>query len=301
MSLQTIAILSPGDMGHAVGLTLANHGFKVITCLEGRSDRTRALAKIGMFQDVSDLDSLVMQADIILSILVPSHAETMAEAVAAALVSTGKKTLYADCNAIAPKTTHCINAIITNTGSKFIDASIIGSPPGRGVAPRIYVSGPEADLMVSLDKLGLDIKVLGESIGRASAIKMCYAALTKGTSALHLALLTAAEAMGLSQELKEEFQYSESDVYRRMEKNLPALPVKAGRWVGEMKEIATAFEDVGVTGYFHNGAAEIFELLNTTAFAKETPETLDSERTLQDTIEAIAQRLFYYRHPESER
>ena len=299
MSLRTIAILSPGDMGHAVGLTLVNHGFKVITCLKGRSDRTRTLAKIGTFQDVSDLESLVTQADIILSILVPSQAVIMAEEIAAALVSAGKRTPYADCNAIAPKTTRRINTIITNTGSKFIDASIIGSPPGRGEAPRIYVSGPDAKLMLPLDKLGIDIKFLGESIGRASAIKMCYAALTKGTSALHLALLTAAEAMGLTQELKHEFLYSQSDVYRRMENNLPSVPVKAGRWVGEMREISVAFEDVGVTGNFHKGAAEIFDLLNTTPFARETPETMDSERTLQHTIEIIAQHLPSGNHQES--
>ena len=291
MSLQTIAILSPGDMGHAVGLTLVNHGFDVITYLKGRSERTRALSKRGMIQEITTIESLVTKADLILSILVPSQAITVAKEVASALNSTKQTTPYADCNAISPNSTQLINKIITDAGSEFIDASIIGSPPGRGVPPRFYVSGPNAEMMVALDKTGIDIKPLGTVVGRASAIKMCYAALTKGTSALYLALLTAAEAMGLSEELRNEILNSQSDTYRKMEKSLPSLPVKAGRWVGEMKEIAASFEQVGVTGNFHRGAAEVFDLLNKTPFARETPESLDKERDLLHTITTLAEYL----------
>ena len=291
MPLQTIAILSPGDMGHAVGLTLVNHGFDVITYLKGRSKRTRKLSKLGMIKEEPTLESLVTKADLILSILVPSQAIFVAKEVASALRSTNQTTTYADCNAISPNSTQMINEIITNAGSEFIDASIIGSPPGRGIPPRFYVSGPNAEMMIALDKADLDIKPLGNIIGRASAIKMCYAALTKGTSALSLALLTAAEAMGLSEELKDEFLNSQSDAYRKMNTSLPSLPVKAGRWVGEMKEIANSFEQVGVTGNFHRGAAEIFDLLNKTPFARETPESLDKDRDLLHTITTLAKYL----------
>ncbi len=291
MSVQTIAILSPGDMGHAVGLTLVNHGFNLITCLRGRSKRTRNLSKIGQIRDVPTLEGLVTEADLILSILVPSQAVSIAEKVATAMTITQKHTIYADCNAISPDTTQVINRIITNAGSEFIDASIVGAPPGRGTPPRLYISGPAAESLLPLDKTGIDIQPLGASIGRASALKMCYAALTKGTSALHLALLTAAEAMGVSAELRDELVYSQSETYRRMENELPAIPVKAGRWIREMEEIAASFEQVGVTGKFHQGAADMFALLNRTPFARETPESLDKERTLQDTIGTIVQYL----------
>ncbi len=291
MSVQTIAILSPGDMGHAVGLTLVNHGFNLVTCLRGRSERTHNLSKIGQIRDVPTLEALVTEADLILSILVPSQATSIAEKVANAMTITQKHTIYADCNAISPGTTQVINRIITNAGSEFIDASIVGAPPGRGTPPRFYISGPAAESLLPLDKTGIDIKPLGASIGRASALKMCYAALTKGTSALHLALLTAAEAMGLSAELRDELVYSQSETYRRMENELPAIPVKAGRWIREMEEIAASFEQVGVTGKFHQGAADMFALLNRTPFARETPESLDKERTLQDTIGTIVQYL----------
>ncbi|MCH7744680.1 MAG: DUF1932 domain-containing protein [Chloroflexi bacterium] len=135
------------------------------------------------------------------------------------------------------------------------------------------------------------MRSLGDAIGRASGIKMCYAAMTKGTSALYLALLTTAEAMGLSDELATEFKSSQSEVYKRMEGGLPSLPSKAFRWVGEMEEIAATFEHVGVTPFFHQGAAEMYRLLSETPFARETPETIDESRTLKQTISVIAEHL----------
>ena len=291
MPLHTIAILSPGEMGHAIGLSLVNQGFEVITCLKGRSERTRQLSNRGKIKDVNDLNILVAKADIVLSILVPSKALEIAKQVSSAVRETGNPTVFVDCNAVSPETTKQIELIIGGTGSKFMDASIIGSPPGSGTPPRLYVSGKETDLMKQLNGPNITVVSLGEAIGRASGIKMCYAALTKGTSALHFALLTAAEAMGLSEELKQELMFSQSKTYERMERQLPAIPVKAGRWVGEMKEIASTFEQVGVTGKFHLGAAEIFDLLNKTPFGKEAPEDLDKERTLSETVSTLTELL----------
>ena len=288
MPLQTIAILSPGDMGHAVGLTLVNHGFDVITYLKGRSKRTRKLSKLGMIKEEPTLESLVTKTDLILSILVPSQAIFVAKEVASALRSTNQTTTYADCNAISPNSTQMINEIITNAGSEFIDASIIGSPPGRGIPPRFYVSGPNAEMMIALDKADLDIKPLGNIIGRASAIKMCYAALTKGTNTLHVALLTAASRMGLTDDLRKEFEFSQKSHLAAMEKGISRLPANAHRWIGEMEEIAATFENLGVTPNFHKGAAEIYKMLNSTPFAKESPETIDKDRTTWDTIEAVS-------------
>ena len=291
MGIKTVAILSPGDMGHAVGRALVGHGFDVITCLNGRSERTRRLARQGNIRDVPDLDELVTRGDLILSILVPAEALNVARRVADALKSAGVDTPFADCNAISPQTAESISAIVTSAGGRFIDGSIIGGPPGSGPAPRFYVSGRHADVMMDLDRKGIDVRPLGEDIGRASGIKMCYAALTKGTSALQVALLTAAEAMGLSEELRAELTYSQRDAYSRMEAQLPGLPAKAFRWIGEMEEIASTFAHVGVPPQFHRGAADVFRLLSETPFAQESAEDVDRTRTLAQTISATARLL----------
>ncbi|MCH7786439.1 MAG: NAD(P)-dependent oxidoreductase [Chloroflexi bacterium] len=292
MAVKTVAILSPGDMGHAVGRALGEHGLNVITCLAGRSERTRSLAQQGNIRDVPSLEEVVSQADLVLSILVPSEAKSVAQQVSEALRATGADTYFADCNAVSPETTSAMNDIITTAGGRYIDASIIGGPPAKNSPrTRFYVSGAHSSFMSELDCDGVTVRPLGDAIGRASGIKMCYAAMTKGTSALYLALLSAAEAMGLSDELAAEFKSSQSDTYKRMEGGLPSLPSKAFRWVGEMEEIASTFEHLGVTPFFHRGAAEMYRLLSETPFAQETPETIDENRTLKQTISVIAEHL----------
>ena len=176
-------------------------------------------------------------------------------------------------------------------GGDYIDGGIIGGSPAGGAVPRIYTSGPRAGLMDELDGKGIIVKNLGPSIGRASGMKMCYASMTKGTNALRVAMLTAAESLGLYDELIEELASSQGGALSAMESGIPGLPANAGRWIGEMEEIAATFEAVGVTPRFHQGAAEIFRLLDSTPFADESPETIDRNRTLKDTIEGTASRL----------
>ena len=289
MPLKTVAILSPGDMGHDVGRALREHGLDVITCLKGRSDRTRSLSRRAGIRDVGSLDRMVAEADLILSILVPAAVEDSAREVAAALQRTGCDTFFADCNAVSPRTTEVIHGVITRAGGKFIDASIIGEPPGRGIPPRFYVSGEHADVMAKIAGEEIDVRLIGDQVGQASAIKMCYAGLTKGTFALYFAVLTAAEAMGLSDELRAEFTFSQPEAHRRMERHLPALPVKASRWVAEMREIAATFRATGVTPFLHQGAADIYETVSKTPLAQETPENRNKHRTLAETIAAVAE------------
>jgi 3-hydroxyisobutyrate dehydrogenase-like beta-hydroxyacid dehydrogenase len=291
MSINTIAILSPGEMGHAVGRALGEHGYQVITCLQGRSDRTRRLAQSARIRDVPGIEEMVAEADLVLSILVPEEAVNVARRVAEALRATRAATPFADCNPVSPQTARLMDSIISSAGAPFIDASIVGGPPGKGAPPRFYVSGPHAHVMSALDGKGIAVRPVGDEVGRASAVKMCYAALTKGTSALWVALLTAAESLGITEELRQEFLYSQPNEYKRMESGIPGLPSKAFRWVAEMEEIAATFDSVGVTPYFHEGAAEIFRLLKETPFAQETPETIDRSRTLAQTVSVIAQSL----------
>ena len=291
MGIETIAILSPGDMGHGVGKALVEHGYEVITCLAGRSRRTRDLAATAGFRDVPSLEDMVLQADLVMSILVPDQAVGVAREVAEAMRAAGTSRPFADCNAVSPGSASEMASIISAAGGDYIDGGIIGGSPARGAVPRIYTSGPRADLMDELDGKGIAVKNLGPGIGRASGIKMCYASMTKGTNALRVAMLTAAQSLGLYDELIEELAYSQGEALSAMESGIPGLPANSGRWIGEMEEIAETFDAAGVTPGFHQGAAEIFRLLASTSFADESPEAIDRSRTLKDTIEATARRL----------
>lgn len=293
MKVNRIAILSPGEMGHSVGRCLLEGGFDVATCLTGRSARTRSLSEVAGIRDVPDLDELVRDSDLILAILVPDQAVSLAGEVADALRRTGAKNrtgsapAYADCNAVSPATAREIDEIITGAGGRFIDAGIIGGPPGDREKTRFYASGSHEDVLTQLDGHGILVRPLGGEVGRASGIKMCYASVTKGTSALHAAALTAAEVMGLSEELLAEFAESQSQRLRAMD-GVNSLSAKAFRWIGEMREIAATYEQAGVSSGFHEGAEYIFRLIAESPIGHERPETVDRSRTLEETVAIFA-------------
>ena len=291
MSVHTVAILSPGDMGSGVGYMLGQNEIDVITYLRGRSNRTRQLAGNAHFRDMPTMGLLVEQADLILSITVPDQAMKVATNVANAMRATGKNAVYADCNAVSPQTTRQIEAVIRDAGGRYVDGGIIGGSPTRGAPPRFYVSGEHTSVVAELDGKGISVKPLGDQIGRGSGIKMCYAALTKGTSTLQIALLAAAESLNLTDELIAEFEYSQPSALKQMSGGISRLPPNAHRWVGEMYEIAATFEHLGVTPAFHQGAAEIYRLLSMTPYAAETPEESDKDRPTSDTIRAVVDLL----------
>ncbi len=289
MSIETVAIISPGEMGSAVGRAFAGHGFTVITTLVGRGEATRERARAAGFKDGGSLADVVAAADIVLSIMPPEHAPAQATAVAAAMTGTGKTPPYADCNAVSPETAVKIGRIIAGAGAEFIDGGIIGSPPAEGRVPaRWFVSGRAAGIMDVFDGKGVTIRQCGPEIGRGSSVKMAYAGITKGTSALHAAMLIAAERMGVADELHGELQSSQKAIYQRMETMTPALPAVSARYVGEMLEIAATLAAHGVTPGFHEGAADLYRLLDKSPFASERRDTVDKSRTLRQTIEACA-------------
>ena len=288
MMVNTVAIMSPGDMGHAVGQVLSESGLDVITCTDGRSQRTKNLAEMAGLRQVATLEDMVIQADLVLSIMVPSKAMSFVREISPHFESSKTPTYFADCNAVSPQSALAMAEVINQAGGKFIDGGIIGTAPTKGDTPRFYVSGPDASLVMELDGRGIIVKAIGNKVGQASGIKMCYAALTKGTNTLHVALLTAASRMGLTDDLRKEFEFSQKSHLAAMEKGISRLPANAHRWIGEMEEIAATFENLGVTPNFHKGAAEIYKMLNSTPFAKESPETIDKDRTTWDTIEAVS-------------
>ena len=284
MTKQCVAVISPGDMGHAVGRVLGENGNNVITCLAGRGEASRQRAKTANMRDAGSLEAMVSEADLILSIMPPESAEDAANQVAAAMQATGKKPPYADCNAISPDTTKRIGKVITAAGALYIDAGIIGPSPGRGSPPRFYTSGPDIAPIQTLDGHGIKIVPIGDEIGRASGIKMVYAALTKGTTTLHTAVLTTAETLGLGDVLRAELQQSQKPAWEAMQKSVPFLPADSGRWIREMEEIAQTFESAGVTPHFHLGAAAVHRTLAKTPYAAETRATLDKSRTVEEAV-----------------
>ncbi len=290
MRVRRIAILSPGEMGHSVGRCLLEGGFDVATCLTGRSERTRTLTEAAGIRDEPDLDNLVRETDLILAILVPDQALTLAGLVAEVMNRTGSSPAYADCNAVSPDTARAIGRIITGAGGRFIDAGIIGGPPGADEKTRFYASGPHEAILTQLDGHGILVRPLGGEVGRASGIKMCYASVTKGTSALHAAALTAAEVMGLGEELLAEFAESQAPRLKAMG-GVNSLSAKAFRWIGEMREIAATYEQAGVSPGFHEGAEHIFRLIAESPIGHERPETVDRDRTLEETVAIFAEEL----------
>ncbi|MEQ9643812.1 MAG: DUF1932 domain-containing protein [Alphaproteobacteria bacterium] len=285
-----IAVLYPGDMGHAVGRSLREHGHEMITSLAGRSDRTRAFAKAGGLVDAGELAGAVSEAELILSILPPSNAVDLAHRVAEALRNTGATPVYADCNAIAPETSREVEEIVSAAGASYIDGSIVGPPPGRGT-PRFYVAGADTSAMLALDGQGIIVRHLGPRVGDASAMKMCYASITKGTSTLFTAALMVAHQHGLDEPFWTELQESQGGVWGRMDKQVARLPSDAGRWIGEMDEIIKTYGSVGVPTGFHEAAAQVYEVLTRTPNARIKREELDPEAGIAEVIAAFAGKL----------
>jgi len=289
MAIKTIAIIGTGDMGSAVGRVLHEQGYRIITDPAGRSGSSRTLARQAGFENLEGLETVVGEADLFLSILPPVAAGELAERVAAALAGRGRrKLIYADCNAVAPASVCRIAAQLEDAGAGFVDAGIVGPPPGRSPQPtRFYVSGPAAGCMSELHGKGLDIRSMGADTGRASAMKMAYASLNKGTIALRTAVLMAAQRLGVGRELQEELQYSQATAYEQMCRNIPFLGAVARRWEGEMHEIEETFRAAGVTGDFHAAAACIYGILAGSELVCETRGEQPLQRDLASASEVF--------------
>ncbi|MDA0264258.1 MAG: DUF1932 domain-containing protein [Chloroflexi bacterium] len=289
MSIETVAILSPGDMGHAIGQLLKEHELEVLTCLSGRSQRTRALSEKAGITDVPDLNDLVQQSDILLSITVSEAVPGLCREVADAVKATGADLLFAECNAIAPALSKEMEGVLTASGARYVDASVIGGPPRNGSSPRLYSSGDNVAELMQLREFGLDVRDLGPQLGRASGIKMCYAAMTKGTTALQAELLIAAEKQGLTKELMAEFEDGMPALVRRMEGWMPGMPAKSRRWVSEMEQIEATFDGLGLTPNIFKGVADMYRMIGSTPLGDENPESRDKNRDLAETIRLIAE------------
>jgi 3-hydroxyisobutyrate dehydrogenase-like beta-hydroxyacid dehydrogenase len=253
-----VTVIAPGAMGAAVGKRLADHGVKVLTSLAGRSPATAARAReAGM---VAASDAEFAAGDFILSILPPGEALSLAERFAPALKASNAKPVYVDCNAINPATVEQVAAAIAPTGCPFVDAGIIGPPPkGDDAGPRLYASGEAAPRFAALREYGLDVRVLDGALSAASALKMSYAGITKGTQAIGAAMMLAAMRAGSAEALFAELSFSQKALLAQFKQQLPFMPAKAYRWIAEMQEIAGFVGDDPAARELYDGAAHFYE------------------------------------------
>jgi L-threonate 2-dehydrogenase len=252
-----VAVIAPGMMGSAVGKRLVENGIEVRTLLGGRSEATVARAKAAGMVGVADEQAAA--ADIILSILPPGDALGLAERLAPALRAAPKKPIFVDCNALNPGTVLRIARVIEETGATFVDGGIIGGPPKAGYSPRIYLSGEGADRVAELTKYGLEMPVQPGPIGAASAMKMSYAGITKGFTALGAAMMLAAARAGTAEDLKAELSSSQPALFGWLTRQVPNMYSKAYRWVAEMEEIAQFVGEDPAARQFYEGAARLYE------------------------------------------
>ena len=271
MSIESVAILSPGDMGHAIGQLLRENELHVLTCLAGRSNRTRQLSEQAGITDVPSIKELVAQADVLMSVTVSEAVPGLCQEISEAVEATGTDLLFAECNAIAPELSREMESVLKAGGARYVDASIIGGPPRNGSSPRLYASGDNVAELLQLRDFGLDVRDLGDQLGRASGIKMCYAAMTKGTTALHAELLIAAEKLGLTEEVMAEFSNTQPAVVERMEGWMPWMPAKSRRWVSEREEIEKTYSDLGLPPNISKGVDDMYRMIGEPSLGHEHP------------------------------
>jgi 3-hydroxyisobutyrate dehydrogenase-like beta-hydroxyacid dehydrogenase len=288
----TVAVIGTGDMGSAVGAALVRAGYRVVTALDGRSALSGRLAGGAGIEDVGSLEAAVGAAQLVLSIVPPAAATTFAADVVGAMHAAGGRPVFADCNAVAPATVHGIERALQPTGAPFVDVGIVGRGPGIGREPtRFYVSGPARAAVLGLDVPEIELIDLGGEVGSASALKMAYSSLNKGTDALLTAVLLAAERLGIRAPLMRELQFSQAEALERMRARVPFLGATAKRFAPEMDEIARTYESVGVTPDFHRGAEWIYALFAATPFASETRATQPKQRSLDEALAALTAAL----------
>ncbi len=250
MAEPIVGVLHPGEMGASIGAELRRRGTPVVWASEGRSERTRVRAEEAGIEDAGTLDELLRRSSVVLSICPPHAGVDVAQSVG------DFEGVFVDANAIAPATVRTVAGIV---GERCVDGGIVGPPPGPSTPTHLYLSGGHADDVAALfEGTAVDARVISDEIGHASALKLAYAAWTKGTAALLLAIERFATAEEVDEALVAEWNESIPDLYERLRRSHRSAEAKGWRWVGEMEEIAAAFAADDLPEGFHRAAAEIF-------------------------------------------
>lgn len=269
---EKIGILHPGEMGISIAASALNSGCSVFWAAEGRSPQTHQRAADHSLSPLPSLADLCHTCSMIFSVC-PPHA---AEQVAGQVLTNSFKGLYADLNAIAPQRAIRMGEMMEAQGVTFVDGGIIGGPAWRPGETWLYLSGKQAQRVADCFSAGpLETEIIGDQTGRASALKMCYAAYTKGTTALLCAVLGAAESLDVRGNLERQWERDEAGSAEKAARRASRVTAKAWRFAGEMEEIAATFREAGMPDGFHQAAADIYCRL--TGFKGQTkhPELLE--------------------------
>jgi putative dehydrogenase len=238
----TFALVAQGEMGAGLARRLTDNGAVVLTRLEGRSQASRARAKAAGMRAAGWGE--MREAEIFLSVVPPSFALDLARQAADSWRGAERAPLYVDCNAVSPRTAIEIAQVVADAGMDFVDAGVIGGPPRAGGAgPRLYACGVRAPDFAALQSFGLDVRDLSAPIGAASALKMSYAGITKGMTAIGAVMILAAMRTQAGAALKSELAISQPERLAWLERQIQGMFPKAYRWVGEMEEIAAFVGD----------------------------------------------------------
>jgi 3-hydroxyisobutyrate dehydrogenase-like beta-hydroxyacid dehydrogenase len=283
----TVAVVSPGAMGSALGAALARGGARVVATVAGRSERTARLADHANIELLPDLASVVHEADVVLSIVPPESAGNVVADVLEAARGAGALPLLADLNAVSPASVRASADVARETGCDLVDGSISGPPPWGSGTTRLYLSGPRADEVAGLPFAGVETIVVGAHVGAASAVKMSTASVYKGTSALLAHALLTAGANGVLEHVLRDLQTGSPELSANLERRLASAASKSDRYVAEMREIAATQAAAGLTPALFDAMADAFARLSTSALARSAPEDLHPDATLDDVLAGL--------------
>jgi putative dehydrogenase len=282
--MAVIGVIAQGTMGSGVGRRLRESGAEVRTLLSGRSPASAERARAAGMVAAADERALLEGADFFLSILPPGEAEPLARRLAPTLAALGRKPVYLDCNAVSPQTAIRIGEIIAPTGAHFVDAGIIGGPPRPGYkGPSIYASGEHVREALPLRDWGIDLRAIDGPIGTASGVKMSYAGITKGTTAIAAAMLLGAARFGCAEALIAELSESQPQMLARMRNSIPGMYDKAYRWVAEMEEISDFLEKNPPSRDIYAAIARLYDYL-AAAHAEAQPGRDNAIRALERVL-----------------
>jgi L-threonate 2-dehydrogenase len=250
----TVAIIATGEMGSAIGATLAQRGIRVVTSGTGRSAASIARAHAGGIVVLDDDETVIAEAEWVLSVVPPNAALALAQRLRPALGRAARKPVYVDCNAVAPATVRAVADMLQDTGCPFVDAGLFGGPTSGKPGVVMYVSGPQAERASELAAFGISVRVIAGEIGAASAMKLSFAALNKGFSGLGALAIQLALAASAGSALIEQLAETQPGILRYLSRFVPAMFPKAYRWAPEMEEIASFLQE-------DEEAREIFQAL----------------------------------------
>jgi 3-hydroxyisobutyrate dehydrogenase-like beta-hydroxyacid dehydrogenase len=290
MGFQRIGILSIGEMGYNWAKILTGRGVKVLTYAKDRSETTRKRAETVGVECVPSMGSLVKDADLIVSIVVPFAAKRVAGKVAKAAVKTGRKDLlYLDANAISPMTADEIGKLLEPSGIAFADGCIIGSASKMDKGAVVYVSGPQASKIQELESYGFSVKVLGPTVAQASAFKVVYAGLTKGLQGLFVELLMGARGFGLLDEILKRYEESFPGLLDKVTSSIVGLRVHAARRAEEMDELKRTFNHHGMKNFMAPAVQKVLQSIAALDVGKAS-DSGAREGDLLDTVELFFQK-----------